>query len=204
MEVQVPSDNPYIGQSLGEAGLFHIKGGSLIEMYHYDNVPTHIAEDELIMGGDHLVYAGQIDELIEMAKSHQLVSADHHIFSMSELDTSRQLRTAYVNFGSRLIGKTIGGSTFEKENNLTLTAVARRGERIKKAPREVVLRAGDTLLFLCPKNINVNTTSLKNDRQMKCKMCARVCPMQLTPYDSRGEDIGYLHPDCDEGENPGN
>ena len=25
---------------------------------------------------------------------------------------------------------------------------------------------------------------------------ARVCPMQLTPYDSRGEDIGYLHPDC--------
>ena len=44
-----------------------------------------------------------------------------------------------------------------------MTAVARRGERIKKAPREVVLRAGDTLLFLCPKNINVNTTSLKND-----------------------------------------
>jgi di/tricarboxylate transporter len=162
VEVQVPSDNPYIGQSLGESGLFHIKGGSLIEMYHYDNVPSPIAEDELIMGGDHLVYAGQIDELIEMAESHQLVSADHHIFSMSELDSSRQFRTAYVNFGSRLIGKTIGGSTFEKENNLTLTAVARRGERIKKAPREVVLQAGDTLLFLCPKNINVNTSSLKD------------------------------------------
>ena len=32
--------------------------------------------------------------------------------------------------------------------------------------------------------------------QMKCKQCARVCPMQLTPYDSRGEAIGYLHPDC--------
>lgn len=31
---------------------------------------------------------------------------------------------------------------------------------------------------------------------MKCKQCARVCPMQLTPYDSRGEVIGYLHPDC--------
>ena len=92
VEVQVPSDNPYIGQSLGESGLLHIKGGSLIEMYHYDNVPTHIAEDELIMGGDHLVYAGQIDELIEMAESHQLVSADHHIFSMSELDSSRQFR----------------------------------------------------------------------------------------------------------------
>lgn len=32
--------------------------------------------------------------------------------------------------------------------------------------------------------------------QMKCKSCARVCPMQLTPYDSRGREEGYLHPDC--------
>ena len=32
--------------------------------------------------------------------------------------------------------------------------------------------------------------------EMKCKMCARVCPMQLTPYDARGQEIGYLQPDC--------
>ena len=163
VELQVPSDNPYIGHSLGEAGLYHIKGGSLIEMYHFDDVPTPISEDEPIMGGDHLVYAGQIDELIEMADRHQLVSADHHIFTMSELDTNRQFRTAFVTFGSKLIGKTIGGSTFEKDHNLTLTAVARRGERIKQAPREVMLQAGDTLLFLCPKHVNVNTSSLNND-----------------------------------------
>ena len=110
-----------------------------------------------------MVYAGQIDELLEMAKSHQLVSADHHIFTMSELDTNRQFRTAYVNFGSRLIGKTIGGSTFEKDNNLTLAAVARRGERINNAPRQVELQAGDTLLFLCPKSININTSALASD-----------------------------------------
>ena len=32
--------------------------------------------------------------------------------------------------------------------------------------------------------------------QMKCKRCAKVCPMQLAPYDSRGESSGYLHLDC--------
>ena len=117
------------------------------------------------MGGDHLVYAGQIDELIEVVESHQLVAADHHIFNMSEIDMNRQLRTAYVNFGSSLIGTTIGGSTFEKDNNVILAAVARRGERINKAPRQVVLQAGDTLLLICPKNINVDTSSLKNDLQ---------------------------------------
>ena len=162
VELRVPSDNPYIGQTLGEAGLFHVNGGSLVEMYHYDDIPMPVTEDEPIMGGDHLVYAGQIDELIDMAMSHQLVSSDHHVFSMSEVDNNCQLRTAYVDFGSSLIGKAIGGSSFEKDNNVILAAVARRGERIKEAPRNVVLQAGDTLLLVCPKNFNVDTSSMRS------------------------------------------
>ncbi len=162
VELQVPSDNPHIGQTLGEAGLFHVNGGSLIGMYHFDDIPLPITEDEPIMGGDHLVYAGQIDELIAMATSHRLVSSDHHIFSMSEIDKSRQLRTAYVDFGSRLIGTTIGGSSFEKDNNMVLAAVSRRGERINEAPRNVELQAGDTLLLVCQKNFNVNTSSMRD------------------------------------------
>lgn len=40
-------------------------------------------------------------------------------------------------------------------------------------------------------NIRVDATC-----QMKCRSCARVCPMQITPYDARGMEEGYLHPDC--------
>ena len=162
VELRVPSDNPHIGQTLGEAGLYHVKGGSLIKMYHFDDILSPITEEEPIMGGDHLVYAGQIDELIDMAYSHKLVSSDHHVFSMNEIDNNSQLLTAYVDFGSSLIGTTIGGSLFEKENNVILAAVSRRGERIKEAPRNVELQAGDTLLLVCPKHININTSSLKS------------------------------------------
>ena len=163
VELLVPSDNPYIGQSLSEAGLYHINGGSLIEMYHFDNAPTPFTENEPIMGGDRLIYAGQIDDIIEIAYTHKLVSADRPVFTMSELDKYSQLRTAYVNIGSSLIGKTIGGSSFEKDNNLILAAVSRRGERIKEAPRNVVLQAGDTLLLICQKHLNTETSSLKRD-----------------------------------------
>ena len=163
VELLVPSDNKFVGDTLGEAGLYHVKGGSLIEMYHFDNVPSPLNDDEFIMGGDHLVYAGQIDEILELKKTHGLVSADHHVFSMSELDKHRQLRTAFVTFGSRLIGRTIGNSKFEKENNLTLVAVAHRGKRLNEVPRQVVLEAGDTLLLECPSNLNVNTHALSSD-----------------------------------------
>jgi len=162
VELLVPSDNKYIGKTLDEAGLLHVRGGSLIEIYHFDNVTSPVREDEYVMGGDRLIYAGQIDEILQLKKSHGLVSADHHIFSMSEVDRKRQLRTAYVKFGSSLIGKTIGGSTFEHDNNLTLVAVARSSQRINETPRQVVLQAGDTLLLECPPHLNVNTDRLSS------------------------------------------
>lgn len=30
----------------------------------------------------------------------------------------------------------------------------------------------------------------------KCKLCSAVCPMQLKPHESRGNEEGLLHPDC--------
>ena len=162
VELRVPSDNPHIGQTLAEAGLYHVQGGSLIEMYHFDQTPTPITEDEPIMGGDLLVYAGQIDDLYQMAVTHQLVAAPHHVFSINEVDQKSQLRTAYVTYGSSLIGQTIASTSFEKDNNMMVAAIARRGQRINEAPRQVVLEAGDTLLLVIPHQVKINTAALSN------------------------------------------
>ena len=165
VELLVPSDCPQVGKTIAEAGLDDVHGGSLIEILHYDDVTSPVPDDELIMGGDRLVFAGQIDEILDLKKSHGLVNADHMVFTASEVDKSRQLRTAYVNFGSSLINSKIGGSSFERDNNLVLVAVARRGKRIDQSPREVVLQAGDTLLLECPANMNMNTEQLSSQLQ---------------------------------------
>ena len=162
VELLVPSDNPHIGETIAEAGLIDVHGGSLIEIIHYDDVTSPVPDDEIIMGGDRLIFAGQVDDILDLRKSHGLVNADHHVFTMSEVDKNRQLRTAYVTFGSSLINTTIGDSSFEKENNMTLVAVARRGKRIEESPRSVVLQAGDTLLLECPPNVNIHTDSLSS------------------------------------------
>ena len=162
VELLVPSDNPFVGKTVTEAGLTDIRGGHLIEIIHFDEMITPAMDDEPIMGGDRLIFAGQIDEILDVKKSHGFVNADHHVFTMNEVNRNRQLRTAYVTFGSSLINKTIGHSTFEKDNSMTLVAVARRGERINESPREVVLQAGDTLLLECPPRLNINTEQLSS------------------------------------------
>jgi di/tricarboxylate transporter len=160
VELLVPSDNPYIGQTLIEAGLNDVRGGNLIEVVHYDEFVSPADGEEIVMGGDRLIYSGQIDEILDLKNSHGLVSADHHVFTLNEVDTSRQLRTAFVTFGSSLIGKAIGQTSFEKENGMVLVAVARRGNRIEQSPREVVLQAGDTLLLDCPPKLKIDESSL--------------------------------------------
>ena len=162
VELVVPTENELVGKSIAEAGLNNVRGGSLIEIIHYDDVTSPVPDDDLIMGGDRLVFAGQIDEILDLKKSHGLVNADHHVFRMDEVGGNRQLRTAYVTFGSSLIDTKIGGSTFEKDNNMVLVAVARRGKRINESPREVVLEAGDTLLLESSPRVNNHTDRLSS------------------------------------------
>lgn len=167
VELLVPSDNPYIAKRVGQLGLNNVVGGSLIELRHFDDdkITSPVPDKEPLMGGDRLVYAGQIDDLLELKKKYGLMSADHYVFHYSEVSTKRQLRTAYLNFGSSLINTRIGDGNFERNNNVTLVAVARKGKRIEQPPRQVVLQAGDTLLLECPPNMKISTTELGQQLQ---------------------------------------
>jgi len=165
VEMLVPSYSPYIGKSVSAAGLCDVNGGRLIEIIHYDEVISPVPDNEIILGADRLIFAGQVDEILDLRQSHGLVNADHVVFAMDELDPNRQLRTAYVTFGSSLINKTIGESTLEKDNNMILVAVARRGQRIEQAPRDVVFQAGDTLLLECPPANDIQTEKLASTLQ---------------------------------------
>ena len=163
VEMLVTSNNPHIGKTIGELGLNHVQAGSLVELIHFDNYRqmSPVSDDEPLMGGDRLIFSGQIDDLLELAKEMGFVSSDHPVFSVSGKRGKRQLNTAYVCFGSNLIGKRLSDTTFERDHEITLVAVSRRGERIKVPPRDVVLHAGDSLLFVHQPHQKINTEAMK-------------------------------------------
>ena len=156
VELLVPTDNPAVGETVEDAGLYNVKGGSLVEIVRFDReIIMPVPKDEWILGGDRLIYAGQINEILELKRTHGLAAADHHVWSINDIDTKRKMRTAYITFGSDLIGRSMAESDFEQKNNVALIAVARQGARVKGQPREIKLEAGDTLLLECPPKGNV-------------------------------------------------
>jgi len=164
VELLVPTENPAVGQTIEEAGLNNVPGGRLIEIVRFDaEVISPVPADEFILGGDHLVYAGEVDEILALKRSKGLVNANKHVFSVEEVDLDRKLRTATVKYNGCLDGVKMQDTNFEDENNMILVAVSRMGDRIKKSPREIELKAGDTLLLECPPGSANDDDTLSRD-----------------------------------------
>lgn len=148
VELLVPTNNPMVGQSVGECGLMDVRGGRLVEIVRFDKeIISPVSPDEFVIGGDRLIYSGQIDSILELRETHHLVNATHHVYSVNEVDSRRKLQTGYLEFGSGLIGKRIADTRFEEDHNVVLVAIARQGKRLEASPREITLQAGDTLLL---------------------------------------------------------
>lgn len=148
VELLVPTNNPVVGQSVGECGLIDVRGGRLVEIVRFDKeIISPVPANEFILGGDRLIYSGQIDSILELRETHHLVNATHHVYSVNEVDSRRKLQTGYLKFGSGLIGKRIADTRFEEDHDVVLVAIARQGKRLEASPREITLQAGDTLLL---------------------------------------------------------
>jgi len=48
-------------------------------MRHFDNVPVKVDKNEFVMGGDHLIFAGHIKDILELQQTHGLVKGEEVI-----------------------------------------------------------------------------------------------------------------------------
>ena len=163
MELMVPTMSSLVGKTIKESGLDNINGGHLIEIIRVDNeVITAVDDEEFIFGGDRLIFTGNVEKMLEIKETYQLANATHHVFSLDELEKKRKLNMVTVGFRCPFIGSSIYNTSFEEDNNLVLVAIAREGEVIKGSPREVEIKAGDTLLLECTSRSRSNNYSNYN------------------------------------------
>ena len=167
IELMVPTMSPLVGKTVKEAGLDNVDGGHLIEIIRMDcEVITAVEDDEFIFGGDRLIFSGDVEKILALREKHQLVNATHHIFSLDEVDLNRKLRMVTVGYKSSFIGSCMCNTSFEEDNNLVLVAIAREGGVVKGSPREVEMKAGDTLLLDCSQHFKVDSYSKYNLLEM--------------------------------------
>ena len=104
VELLVPTDNPAVGSTVEEAGLYNVKGGSLVEIVRFDReIIMPVPKDEWVMGGDRLIYAGQINDILEIKNTHGLAAADRHVWSINDSHLEEETRGKLTFFDSHFV-----------------------------------------------------------------------------------------------------
>ncbi|MEW8430238.1 MAG: SLC13 family permease, partial [gamma proteobacterium symbiont of Ctena orbiculata] len=148
VEMVVEAKSPLVGKSIEKAGLRQLPGLYLIEIEREGRILTAVPPYECLQSGDHLVFVGIVDSVVDLQRIAGLKPATNQIFKLDSSRVDRCLTEAVISNTSPLIGKTIREGRFRSNYNAAIIAVARSGEKINKKIGDIKLQAGDTLLLV--------------------------------------------------------
>ena len=149
VELKIEADYKYIGSSIENAGLRHLKGLFLFQIERNKEILAPVGPDEKLFLGDRLFFTGLPETIIDLQRTPGLSILKDKTFNLKNYD-SDFLKTfeVVISPSSPLIGINVRASNFRSHYNSVIIAIHRNGERIRKKIGDIVFRAGDTLFIL--------------------------------------------------------
>lgn len=147
LEMMVESDCELAGQTVADAGLRHLPGLFLIEIMRDQHVFSVVSPQTMIQVGDHLVFAGAVDSVVELRKIRGLVVATKQLFKLDGIQNERRLFEAVVGTENPIVGVNIRKSRFRHRYNAVVLSVSRNGQRLTGKVGNICVEPGDTLLI---------------------------------------------------------
>ncbi len=149
LEVSIAPNGPLVGKTIEKAGLRHLQRVYLIEIERNGTVLTVVSPEEILQGGDRLVFAGDTDAISDLLRINGIVPSaeEGQAQTFTERHPERRLVEAVVSPHCTAVGFAIRDARFRARYGAAVLAVARNGERIKGNLGSIILQAGDTLLL---------------------------------------------------------
>ncbi|MCK9468045.1 MAG: SLC13 family permease [Porticoccaceae bacterium] len=149
LEVCVSANGPLVGKSVEQAGLRNLRRIYLAEIERDGTIVTAVSSEEVLKGGDRLVFAGDTEAISDLLRINGLEpSPENGNAETLTIDRAeRCLVEAVVSPHCAAIGQAIRDARFRDRYGAVVLAVARHGERVKGNLGTIELEAGDTLLL---------------------------------------------------------
>ncbi len=147
VEMLVEPGSPLIGQTIEEAGLRSLPGVFLIEIQRSGHLITAVGPAQVLHENDRLVFAGNVESVVDLQKMRGLRPADDQIFKLDSERSQRHLVEVVISNSFPQVGKSIKEGRFRSTYGAAIIAVAREGQRIKGRIGDIIVKPGDTLLI---------------------------------------------------------
>lgn len=151
LELIVTMGGPLAGKDVTEAGLRSLEGVYLAAIERADRTHAPVAADEVLQGGDRLIFAGDVNRVMDLQRTRGLEpGGEAHLPDASERGDARRFYEAVLGPASPLVGTTLKEADFRRRHGAAVLAIHRSGEAIRGKLGEVRLRPGDVLLLIGP------------------------------------------------------
>ena len=139
------------GVSVTEAGLRELSGVYLVEIERPGRTIAPVPPTQTLRGGDTLVFAGSVDNIVDLQGIAGLTAAESD--ALDELNADRDVAFFEVVVGpsSPLAGRTPAAVGFRQRYGGAILAVHRSGEQLAGRLGSLRLQTGDTLLVVAEK-----------------------------------------------------
>lgn len=135
------------GATVEAAGLRALERVFLVEVRRDEEVVAPAAPTTVLHGGDILVFAGQVDHVLDLEMKPGLVSAERP-HAVDFHDAGHTYFEAVIGETSPLAGSTLKEMGFRRSYQAAVLAIHRAGAPVPGKLGRVTLRPGDTLLLL--------------------------------------------------------
>ncbi|MGL6160012.1 SLC13 family permease [Microbulbifer sp.] len=148
LEVAVARGGPLVGQTVEEAGLRGLRRVYLAEIERNGNAITPVRSEEVLRGGDRLVFAGDTQAISDLLRMRGIVPSEEDAGETLATERGeRRLVEVVVSPRCDAIGSSIRDAQFRSRYGAVVLAVARNGERVAGNLSSIRLQGGDTLLL---------------------------------------------------------
>ena len=149
LEARVMEGSSLNGKTIMENGLRKLQNLFLAEMIRHNKLISPVKPNELVLEGDILVFAGDIENINELQKFDKL-----EIFEQKDDVLSKNLVWAVLSHNSSLINQRIKDCNFRRKFNAAIVAIKREGENLRGKIGEITLKAGDHLILAVGENFS--------------------------------------------------
>lgn len=149
LEVTVDPNGPLVGKTIAQAALRNLGRVYLAEVERQGTIITAVSSEEILHGGDRLVFAGDTQAISDLLRINGIIPSPENTSSntLNKNRAERRLVEAVVSPHCTALGKNIRDAKFRDRYGAVVLAVARNGERVKGNLGTTHLEAGDTLLL---------------------------------------------------------
>ena len=144
----VEHGGPLDGKSVAEAGLRQLKSLFLAQIERTDTTIAPVLPGQALRGGDVLLFAGQVDDVVELQRKSGLCPADNAASKALEESGSTGYFEVVLGPSSPVVGRTAAEVGFRERYGGAILAVHRSAAMVSGQPGNIRLRAGDTLLVV--------------------------------------------------------